>query len=278
MSYAKYIHLFVTVSCTGYLCNYPAARNTNQNVLQYLVSTSIEFEAPGSSEAVTLDKSVANTIDHFCKQGFITKEDIKNTNLLAFSCNKTCKERFECLARWHKEALKTSRVADKTLLHHHCYEENFDSVEVFLRVSFQLFPDESGLLFYGDYSEQDRAERSDVGNTLFTFEYIPLYLRDLLDEDGRSYHQALFEYCPEQVTSIPLYGRPRTGLISLVELETNDPVTGLLPFMTVATQGSVGCIYKVLFKHPTALVNCKESRAGQREEPITLKRKRYNNS
>ncbi|GFH55014.1 predicted protein [Chaetoceros tenuissimus] len=305
-SHAKYIHLFVTVSCSGYLRNCGPNTSASTNILQYLLNVHCH---PGTSESATIDESLANTIGYFCKQGFITKEDIENYDLLARSCHKHCMRRFECLARWHKEALKNSRVEDEPLLHHLLSKRNFDSVEVFLRASFQLFPNECGLLFYGDYSDQDHVQ---IYNNVLEYSSASFYktlekvirpisfpllhqlckhggqllgvledhlpfLCGLLDEDGRSYHQALFAHCPEQVTSrIHFLLRPRIDRISLVELETKDPVTGLLPFMTVVANGSVECIYKVLLKHPAALLNCIKSSGGQKGGLMTLKRKHDN--
>ena len=302
--YSNYMHLFVNKSCKGQLHQvlWGEKNSARGTALQMLVGAS----------ALQMDH-IVEVVDHFCKQGFITKEDVENYDLLAHSCRIKCKERFECLARWHKEALKTSRVEDKPLLYHHLSEGNFDSIEVFLRASFQLFPDESGLLFIGDYSDQDHVllnqdvlensletlekvirpisvpllhqicKRSDVGGHLYFFEHHLPFLCDLLDEDGRTYSQALFAYCPEQLIVRPeaihtidliVVRRPRLDDISLAELETRDPVIGLLPFMTVARNGSVGCIYEVLLKHPTALLNCMESSGGQKVGPMTLKRKR----
>ncbi|GFH55017.1 predicted protein [Chaetoceros tenuissimus] len=308
-SYIKYVHLFVRPSCSGYLysSHVPAPPNvfTGQNILHHLVSTGYDCD-DYEPIAMRFDESLANAIDHFCKQGFITKEDIENYKLLAHSCNKKCMRRFKCLARWHKEALKTSRVEDKPLLLYFLLEENFDSVEVFLQMSFQLFPDESGLLFFGDYSDQDHVhiyqillgfsfyytlakvirpisvpllhqicKRSDVGRMLFVFGYHLPFLRRRLDKDGRCYYQAFFAYC--QMAR----NRPSDSLVIRIDnlssekLETKDPVTGLLPFMAVAANnGSVGLIYELLLKHPTALVNCIKSSAGQKEKPMTLKRKR----
>jgi hypothetical protein len=75
-------------------------------------------------------------------------------------------------------------------------------------------------------------------------------------------------------------GRPRVDDISVAGLETKDPIIGLLPFMTVAANGgSVGCIYELILKHPSALLSCIESSVNQKEETITtLKRKRDNSS
>ncbi|GFH55015.1 predicted protein [Chaetoceros tenuissimus] len=254
-----------------------------RNILQHLVGT----------PAIRFDESLANAIDHFCKQGFITKQDIENYDLLTLSCNKRCVRRFEVLARWHKEALKTSRVEDRPLLHFLLSEGSFDAVEVFLRASFQLFPNENGLLFFGDYSNQGHVrmyrnvlgksfyktlekvirpisvpllhqmcKRSNEGLLLHKFEsYIP-YLRGLLDEDGRSYYQALFAHCNY---SLGRHTRINVGNITIEELETKDPVTGLLPFMAIAADnGPVGSIYDLLLKHPSALLNCIESSPGQK--------------
>ena len=114
--------------------------------------------------------------------------------------------------------------------------------------------------------------RNEDRSLLYLFEYHLPFLCKLLDEDGRSYHQAIFAYCPEQAIF-------DLDDVSLVELETKDPVTGLLPFATVAANdGSVGCIYELILKHPTALLSCIESSACQKGEPMTLKRKRDNSN
>ena len=125
------------------------------------------------------------------------------------------------------------------------------------------------------------CKRSDVGHLLAAFEYNLPYLRELLDRDGRSYHQALFAYCPKLVHTRDLIvvGRSRVDDVSIVGLETKDPVIGLLPFMTVAANGgSVGCIYELILKHPSALLSCIELSTCQKEETMTLKRKRDNSN
>ncbi|GFH55019.1 predicted protein [Chaetoceros tenuissimus] len=289
--YCNYMHLFVNRSCVGQLHKTLRGDEKRGTTIQILTFSFL-----------LQNDYILEVIDYFCKQGFITKEDIDNFNLLTRSCHKQCKERFECLARWHKEALKTSRVEDKPLLYNLLSEENFDSVEVFLQVSFQLFPDESGLLFFGDYSEQDHVhmyqdilgfsfyetlekvirpisfpllhqmcKRSEGVRLRLPFKNNLPFLRKLLDEDGRNYNQALFAHC----NYYTLGRQTRVGNIAIEELETKDPVTGLLPFVTIAANnGSVGFIYDLLLKHPSALLNCIESSGGQKEKPMSLKRKR----
>lgn len=83
---------------------------------------------------------------------------------------------------------------------------------------------------------------------------------------------------PEAINTrdLILEGRPRLDDISLEELETKNPLIGLLPRHDSCKKPLCRMHYKMLLKHPTALLNCMESNAGQKGKRMTLKRKRNN--
>ena len=299
--YCDYMHLFVNKSCKGQL--YQIRQGDEKTTLEILVGAFITVEIDNTF----IDYRLSKVIKHFCMMNIIVKEDVSKYGLFNLSCKKTCMQRFLVLAVYYREEIKNQTLLIKMLCSNDVFDSN--SMRMFLTVSFDFFREESGLIFFGDrfsvnhisfYSNsplrfpffevlqpilhsyrfpllQKICKRNDCNDLLSIFESRFPYLRNYYDEDGRSYSQALFAYCPlELLFRSPVSPRIRLDHISLEELEIKDPVTGLLPFMTVATHGSVKCIYKVLLKHPTALLNCIKSSAGQKGEPMTLKRKRDN--
>lgn len=300
--YYDYMHLFVNKDCIGQL--HQIRQGDEKTTLENLVSLmTIQMDN------TFIDKCLQKVINHFCKMNFIVKEDISKYRLLDLSCNVNCQGRYIVLAVYYREEMKNQTFLMKMLCSNHAFDLN--SMKIFLTVSFDLFPEESGLIFFGDrlglenhisfYSTssarflffealepilyqnrfpllQQICKRHDCNDLLSIFEDRFPFLRNHYDdEDGRSYHQALFAYCPSELLfRTHLSPRIRLDSISFEELETKDPVTRLLPFMTIATHGSVACIYKVLLKHPTAFLNCIKSCTGQKGGPMTLKRKRDN--
>jgi len=90
-----------------------------------------------------------DTLKKHQKCKLIRKEDVRQYQLLFWSCRQVANQRFDYLVDWDPEALKNSLLAGKPLIHAALDrdDENMETFAMLLKAGMKYLPEHLGLLF-----------------------------------------------------------------------------------------------------------------------------------
>ena len=137
----------------GLLVGDPASSSI-WNVLWLLVSIK------GGSNIIHTDTARLNVMKDLRAMNLLVKNDIKDQDFLFWSCCTTNKLRFEYLATWLQNGLKTYKHKDYPIFHSIIKNRSatFGSFPTFLEVSLQRYPQDAGLLLQKDHRGKTACE------------------------------------------------------------------------------------------------------------------------
>ncbi|GFH49887.1 hypothetical protein CTEN210_06362 [Chaetoceros tenuissimus] len=265
--------------------------NREWNALQWLVTENGDLKK-------------LNVLKELRRSGLLLKEDIREYNLLHYSCYDSI---IWYLIAWDPDALIETRIGDKPLIHYTANEKYlqlaYHSLHLFLKAGFKYHPEIGGLLFVKDDSGIIVIDKicKEIGETktmeilhdilsatrdypilhhvfikapkhkdLFAEKFPWAY--HLKDHNGRTLHQALLAEGPEVMKD----HRMLFASLTDNQIQTKDPVTTLYPFATMAVGEHVDldkCLY-LLRRQPSVL----ERRSRTENNRRRNKRKIYADS
>jgi len=271
------------------------------NTLQLLVTMG------NPSDPIPHDTASLDVLKELRKDNILLKKDIKEHELLFWSCDPQSKMRFEYLAEWDPDCLMTGTCEDLPLSHANIqYKQIIKCFAIYFQTALKHHPQHLGFLFQKDNSGKTAYERS-VGKygKQETFKTIqqciptdtslpilhhvmkdaPQYFDEfsvrylsamhLRDENGRSFIQAqLAEGTKTLVNDAFFFLR-----LSDDEIAEADPVTKQYPFLTAASgeAGHLSTTYFLLSKNPSLLERYKEEatqQALEEQEAITTRKRK----
>jgi hypothetical protein len=213
------------------------------------------------------------------------REDIRDYDLLYWACNPAeTPMRFEFLADWCPEGLKTHRIGvhplGLPLIHakiEHCSIEGFSMV---LKTALNYHPNDLGLLFLKDSEGQTACERAfkkygndktmaAIGESIpfddpqlpilhHVAKHVPQYMRDFgrrypsatyfRDSQGRTLHQAKLASGHKSFMDDPMFFLE----MSDEQVREIDPGSDLYPFMVAASGETcdLSAVYSLLRRNP----------------------------
>ena len=254
------------------------------------------------SDPILYDSLHLDVLKELRKDKLLLKEDIKEHDLLYWSCHLAAKKRFEYLAEWDPDCL----INNKYLLSF-AFIENFrdlTSFTMYFQTALQYHPKHLGFLFQKDKQGYTVYERiiqrysKDI-----TFNVIkqciptdtklpilhhvvrdaPQYMNDfsfrypsafnLRDEDGRAFKQAALASGSKTSKNNGQF----FGMMTDDEIAELDPVTNQYPFLTCAAceNSDLSTVYTLLSRNPSLVERYIEQTTHQfAEEARTERRKR----
>ena len=276
----------------------------NRNTLQLIAGMG------NTNNTIRCDTVRLNVMKEFRKDKLLLKEDIKDHDLLYYSCHPLANMRFEYLVEWDPDSLTTCTYKGLPLSHALIEQwEILTYFTIYFQTTLKHHPQHLGFLFQKDNSGKTAYERAiekhGKDETLKTIQqciptntslpilhhvikYAPQYMNDftprypsaifLRDENGRSFIQAQVAMGEKNLVNDGLFFLR----LSDDEIAEADPVTKQYPFLTVASgeSGDLSTTYFLLSKNPSLLERYKEEATQQaleeREARMTRKRKRGN--
>jgi len=275
--------------------------NSNQNSLQFLARLG------NSSDQIPYDTPSLEVMKELRKDSLLLKEDIREHDLLFWSCDPQSKRIFEYLAEWDPDCLMTGTIYNLPLSHaiiQHC--KNITFFTMYFQTALRHYPQHLGFLFQKDNSGKTAYERTvKKHGTQETFKTIllqciptdtslpilhhvikdaPQYTNDftprypsaisLRDDNGRSFIQAQLAGDVKTLVTDGLFFLR----LSDDEIAEADPVTKQYPFLTAASgeSGDLSTAYFLLSKNPSLLERYKEEATQQalEEQEARMARKR----
>ena len=245
------------------------------NTLQWFVN--VEDDTKDIEEE---DTKRLKTLKKLRASGLLLKNDIREHFLLGCSCYELSKERFEYLVKWDPDALITTRVQNKPLIH--TMEDISNALHLVLEAGFKYHPKIGGLLFIEDddgtlgfdyICDEVGVERvmeilneilsptrdfpilhhvfikAPQHKDLFTKKFPWAY--HLKDHNGRTLHQALLAAGPDVMNDHEIF----FASLSDNKIQTKDPVTTLFPFaaMAVGEYADLDKCFYLLRRQPSVL-------------------------
>jgi len=279
----------------------PDPRDANQKSLQLLVNLVIPSD-PIPSDTASLD-----VMTELRKDNLLLKQDIREHDLLYWSCRPTSKMRFEYLTEWDLDCLMTGTFRNLPLSHAIIQrKQSITSFIMYFQTALRHYPQDLGFLFQKDNSGKtsykravERHGKDETFNAIqqciptdtslpilyHVIKDAPQYMNDftprypsaisLRDENGRSFIQAqLAGDVNTLVTDGLLFLR-----LSDNEIAEADPVTKQYPFLTTASgeSGDLSTTYFLLSKNPSLLEIYKEKvtqQALEEQEARTANREK----
>ena len=242
-----------------------------QNVLHGLVSGS-DDETP-----------YLNAMKKLRESNLLRKNDIKEHDLLYRSCAPYQKKRFDFLADWCPERLKTHNSDSEPLIHE-IIEDSCDPIKclpVFLKASLKHYPNDLGLLFQKDSDGQtacalafeefgkDKSLKAIGGLIPFddprlpilhhVAKHTPQYIKDFAcryraaiyfrDFQGRTLHQSTLSSGHKTFSDDPMFFLQ----MSDEQVREIDPGSDLYPFMVAASgqTSDLSAVYALLRRNPS---------------------------
>ncbi|GFH49883.1 hypothetical protein CTEN210_06359 [Chaetoceros tenuissimus] len=214
------------------------------------------------------------------KVGLLRKKDLREQQLLYFSCAENSVERFRYLVDWDPGALLKTRVVGRPLIHK--LKDLKEDFSLALEAGFRYHPSIGGLLFIknddgitaleGAFDKFGEKETMDMLHTLLlpnrdfpilhhiftkTPQYKDLFVKKfpwayhLKDHNGRSLHQALLAAGPDIMNGNDLL----FASLSDNQIQEKDPITTLYPFaaMAVGEHADLEKSFYLLRRHPSVL-------------------------
>ncbi|GFH44078.1 hypothetical protein CTEN210_00552 [Chaetoceros tenuissimus] len=242
-----------------------------------------------------------NVMKELRKMGLLLKKDIQEYQLLRYTCDEKCKERFEYLVNWDPNALVETRVISMPLIHSLTRE---DALFLFLKAGFEKHPNIGGLLFVKDdaevnaldtiFNQTGKEKTMEILHRIFSPqnnypilhhvfvkspEHIPTFLNkfpwatQLRDHHGRSLQQAVLAAGPDIMNANNFL----FPMLTDDQIREKDPITTLYPFasMAVGEDADLEKSFYLLRRHPSVLE--RRSRSSSSTMTITVtgkKRKR----
>ncbi|GFH61981.1 hypothetical protein CTEN210_18457 [Chaetoceros tenuissimus] len=263
--------------------------NRGWNTLQWFVNIGDEEQ----------DAKRVDVLKELRQSGLFLKKDIVEQKLLAFSCWKQYKMRFEYLINWDRDALIETRVRRgnriSPLIHFLSLEPE-ESLLLTLKAGFKYHPQIGGLLFVNDeeghlafdvlcnvkgtatimsllYNILSPKQDYPLLHYVFTkapqhkelfMKYFP-WATQLKDHDGRSLQQAVLAAGPNLMNDHDYL----FAMFTDNQIQERDPVTALYPFAAMAAgeHADLKKSFYLLRRHPSVLE--KRSRA-----PVSGRRKK----
>jgi hypothetical protein len=250
---------------------------TGINVLQELVST------------CTDDVVYLNAMKELRESNLLRKKDIKEQDLLYSSCQPGTSMRFEFLADWCPEGLKTHTFYGLPIIHavieinDDCidYNDKIECLSVFLKASLKHYPNDLGLLFQKDSDGQtacalafeefgkDKSLKAIGGLIPFddprlpilhhVAKHTPQYIKDFAcryraaiyfrDFQGRTLHQSTLSSGHKTFSDDPMFFLQ----MSDEQVREIDPGSDLYPFMVAASgqTSDLSAVYALLRRNPS---------------------------
>mmetsp|Transcript_18010 Transcript_18010/g.26768 ORF Transcript_18010/g.26768 Transcript_18010/m.26768 type:complete len:416 (-) Transcript_18010:37-1284(-) len=272
------------------------------NTLQLIVNLG------NPSDPIPHDTARLKVLKELRKDNLLLKKDIKEHNLLFWSCQTQSKRRFEYLAEWDPDCLMTGTYKDLPLSHAIIqHRKDLTFFTMYFQTALKHYPQHLGFLFQKDNSGKTAYERAvEKHGKQETFKTIqqciptdtslpilhhvmkdaPQYFDEfsirylsalhLLDQNGRSFIQAQLAGGAKTLVNDGFYFLR----LSDDEIAEADPVTKQYPFLTAASgeSGDLSTTYFLLSKNPSLLERYKEEATQQvleeQEAKMTMKRKR----
>ena len=270
----------------------------NLNVLQLLVNLE------DSNNPVPSDFTYLNTMQDLRDMNLLVKDDISDQNLLFYACSSTSKLRFEYLADWSQDGLKTYKCEGLPIFHSIIlYSPYRDAFPIFLEASLQRHPHDAGLLFQKDQHGRttcecafDKFGKEETLNILqdlippdapqfpilhHVAKHIPQYMDDFASRYTSSiYTRDMFGYTVSQVESQGIEGTHmyRENGTRMID---PDMIAGLYPFMVAAsgnTRHHLSAVYCLIRREPSLVHggkridndrNISSKRKRRRDEDVT---------
>ena len=137
----------------GLLLEDPADKN-NRNVLQLLVLLT------NDRNPISCDTTYLNTMKDLRAKNLLVKNDIKDHDLLYWACEPTNKLRFDYLADWSLDGLKTYTHTGVPIFHSIINHRPIilGIFRTFLEASLRRHPQDAGLLFQKDRHDKTTCE------------------------------------------------------------------------------------------------------------------------
>ncbi len=215
-----------------------------------------------------------------CK--LLLREDIQDHDLLYNACSPDTPMRFEFLAGWCPEGLKTHRIGVLPLIHARIqYWSSIKSFSMFFKTALRYHPNDLGLLFQMDREGQTACERafkkygndktmSAIGELIpfddpklpilhHVAEHVPQYMKDfacrylsapyLRDSQGRTLHQAALASGNKTFIDDPMFFLE----MSDEQVREIDPGSDLYPFMVAASGQTcdLSAVYALMKRNPS---------------------------
>jgi hypothetical protein len=211
----------------------------------------------------------------------LLREDIRDHDLLHWACRPDSSMRFEFLADWCPEGLKTHQFRGLPLIHATIqYRHLIKWFSSFFKIALRYHPNDLGLLFLKDDEGQTACERAfkKYGNdktmaaigALIPFndpklpilhhvaKHVPQYMRDFgrrypsatyfRDSQGRTLHQAKLASGHKTFMDDPMFFLE----MSDEQVREIDPGSDLYPFMVAASGETcdLSAVYSLLRRNP----------------------------
>jgi len=270
------------------------------NALKYLVCLGDKKGGPILNDTISL-----NAIKELRKDKILLKQDIKDHDLIYWSCTPNANLRFEYLAEWDPDALMTSAYG-MPLIHAINLRIDISRFKMFFQTSLKYHPRNLGLIFQKDSSGKTAYDTAvglrgknevlkviqeciPTNTSLPILHHVvkdaPQHINDfciryssagyLRDENGRTFTQTAIASASKTLSNDGVFFVKMTD----DEIAEVDPVTKLYPFLVAANgeTSDLSTIYFLLSKNPSLLERYREQVTGQLVEEVgTKKRKRVN--
>jgi hypothetical protein len=257
---------------------------------------------------IPCDIDCLEVIKELRKENLLLKEDIKELDLLYWSCRQNSKTRFQYLAQWDPDSLVTCTYKDLPCSHaiNENWRNDITRFALYFQTSLKHHPQHLGLLFQKDKSGKIVYERAIekhgkdkvfnvIKQSIPTDTYLPIlhhvakhapkYMNDftsrytsalyLRDEDGRSLTQAVLASGAKTFKNDSVF----IGKITDDEIAEHDPVTQQYPFLTCAAceSSDLSTIYALLSRNSLLLEKYTQQTTDQfAEEAMAQTKKRDN--
>ena len=229
------------------------------------------------------------------KSKLLLREDIQDHGLLHDACNPDAPTRFEFLAGWCPEGLKTHRHRGLPIIHANIQYCPIDRFSTFLENALMHHPNDLGLLFLKDDEGQTACERafkaygkdktmSAIGELIpfddpkvpilhYVAKHAPQYMKDFgsrypsatyfRDSQGRTLHQATLESGYKTFIDDPMFFLE----MSDEQVREIDPGSDLYPFMVAASGETcdLSAVYSLLRRNPALAHRNKPKRRRKRK-------------
>jgi hypothetical protein len=229
------------------------------------------------------DTSYLNAMKKLRESNLLRKKDIKDHDLLSWACHPETSMRFDFLADWCPERLKTHNSDSEPLIHE-IIEDSCDPIKclpVFLKASLKHYPNDLGLLFQKDSDGQtacalafeefgkDKSLKAIGGLIPFddprlpilhhVAKHTPQYIKDFAcryraaiyfrDFQGRTLHQSTLSSGHKTFSDDPMFFLQ----MSDEQVREIDPGSDLYPFMVAASgqTSDLSAVYALLRRNPS---------------------------
>jgi len=221
-----------------------------------------------------------DTLKKHQKCKLIRKEDVRQYQLLFWSCRQVANQRFDYLVDWDPEALKNSLLAGKPLIHAALDrdDENMETFAMLLKAGMKYLPEHLGLLFRKNslgttacefaFEQQGKdetfkviQERIPADSDYPVLHHVITHTPHYMDDFTLRYPSAIFlrdenQHCLLHA-ALSSGTHLNTDAVFILrmrdyEIEEIDPVTELYPFAIAASAAEIDLftIFHLLRRNP----------------------------